>query len=540
MESTMGGPPLTVQHVLRHGSSWHGTTEVVTYQAGVRRCATFAEVGRRAARLAGGLRSIGVEGDARVGTLMWNNQEHLEAYLAVPAMGAVLHSANLRLFPEQLAFTVNAAEDLVMIVDEDLVEQFVEILPELGTVRSVVVNGSDVPPVLSSSGLATYTYEEIIAAGNDEFDWPELDENAAAALCFTTGTTGDPKGVAYSHRSILLHSMSSATMNALRIGDEDRMLIVVPMFHALAWGYPYTAFWFGADLVLPSKHLDPASILDLLETERVTFANGVPTIWTAVMQELTSGPDRDIASLQRVGVGGAPLAPALFDAFAGIGVSMLQGWGMTEASPLATVSQPEPSATSEEQREQRLCQGRILAGVEVRLSDTDTGDLIPIADDAVGELEIRGPWVSTSYLNGTGEDRFSDGWLRTGDVGTVDRSGYVRLTDRSKDIIKSGGEWISSVDLENTLNAHPLLFEVAVIGVPDERWDERPCAIVVPLSGAEIEADVLRSWLDGQVAKWWIPERWVVVQEIPKTSVGKIDKKVLRAEYEAGRLQLID
>lgn len=540
MHSTMGGPPLTVQHVLRHGAAWHGTTEVVTYEAGVRRRSTFADIGRRAVRLAGGLRSIGVEGDARVGTLMWNNQEHLEAYLAVPAMGAVLHSANLRLFPEQLSFTVNAAQDVVMIVDADLVDQLVDVLPSLTTVKTVVVNGPAVPASLVDAGLITYTYEEIVAAGSDSFDWPDLDENSAAALCFTTGTTGDPKGVAYSHRSILLHSMSSATMNSLRIGDEDRMLIVVPMFHALAWGYPYTAFWFGADLVLPSKHLDPKTILDLVETEKVTFANGVPTIWTAVMQELETGPTRDISSLDRIGVGGAPLAPALFDAYADRGVSMLQGWGMTEASPLATVSQPEPSSSPEEQRAQRLCQGRILAGVEVRLADPETGDPVPMTTDAVGELEIRGPWVSTSYLDGAGADRFSDGWLRTGDVGTVDASGYVRLTDRSKDIIKSGGEWISSVDLENTLNAHPDLLEVAVIGVPDDRWDERPCAVVVPANGTEIEAAAMRTWLDGLVAKWWIPERWAVVEDIPKTSVGKIDKKILRSEYEAGRLPLID
>lgn len=540
MESTMSGPALTIQHVLRHGTSWHGDTEVVTVEAGVRRSATFAEVGRRVARLAGGLRELGVVGDTRVGTLMWNNQEHLEAYLAVPAMGAVLHSANLRLFPDQLAYTVNAAEDAVMLVDHDLVDQLLGILPRLTTVEAVVVNGPEVPEPLRRTGLRTLTYEELLAAGDADFAWPDVDEDAAATLCFTTGTTGDPKGVAYSHRSILLHSLSSATMNALRIGDEDRILVIVPMFHATAWGYPYTGFWFGADLVLPSRNLHPVTILDLVESERVTFANGVPTVWSAVSQELRKAPDRDISSLQRIGVGGAPLPPALFDFFEERGVSVLQGWGMTEASPLVTVARPRPSSTPDERRRQRLSQGRILAGVEARLADPDTGETLATGGTSVGEIQLRGPWVTTSHLNGVGADRFADGWLRTGDIGSLDEFGYVNLTDRSKDIIKSGGEWISSVDLENTLTAHPDLLEAAVIGVPDERWDERPFAVVVPVGGAEVRPEELRSWLTGRVAKWWIPERWAAVAQIPKTSVGKIDKKLLRAEYGAGRLPLVD
>jgi fatty-acyl-CoA synthase len=332
VEATMGRSPLTIGHILRHGATWHGATEVVTLQDGVRHRSTFADVGRAATRLASGLSSLGVTGDARVGTLMWNNRAHLEAYLAVPAMGAVLHSANLRLFPDQLSFTINAAEDAVMLVDPDLVEQFLAVLPELNTVKTVVVNGDEIPDGLRSSGLRVLTYDELLAAGSDEFDWPDIDENSAAALCFTTGTTGDPKGIAYSHRSILLQCLSSATTNGLRISADDRMLVVVPMFHATAWGYPYAGFWFGADLIFPSRHLDPATILGLIEAEKVTFANGVPTIWTAVSQTLRNGQAWDISTLERVVVGGAALPSSLLDDFANLGVALVQGWGMTETS----------------------------------------------------------------------------------------------------------------------------------------------------------------------------------------------------------------
>nr|WP_083395483.1 long-chain fatty acid--CoA ligase [Rhodococcus koreensis] len=535
----MGIGSLTIGQILRHGATWHSGREVVSALEGATQRSTFADIGAEASRLANGLRSIGIDGDARVGTLLWNNRTHLVAYLAVPAMGAVIHSANLRLFPDQLAYTINEAQDEVIIVDPDLVDQLVDILPRLTSVRTVVVNGPSVPESLSgAAGIAVLTYEALTSAENDVFEWPEVDENAAAALCFTTGTTGDPKGVAYSHRSIVLQCMSSATTNALRIGADDRALIVVPMFHATAWGYPYAAYWFGADLVLPSRHLDASSLLRLIQDERVNFANGVPTIWNSVLQELESNPSWDISSLERVIVGGAALPATLFDSFDKLGISFIQGWGMTETSPLVSVARPLANASPEDQRSQSLSQGRVVAGVELRLRDSESGHPVPADGTSVGEIELRGPWVTSSYLGGHGEDKFHDGWLRTGDIGTVDSHGYVRLTDRSKDIIKSGGEWISSVDLENCLIGHPNLLDAAVIGVPDPRWDERPCAVIVPKPGSSIEIEEIRSWLVGRVAKWWIPERWSVVDLIPKTSVGKIDKKELRQRYSEGALPI--
>ncbi|MFC8102691.1 long-chain fatty acid--CoA ligase [Streptomyces sp. NPDC057363] len=538
MKSTMGFGPLTLAHVLRHGATWHAGREVVTVQDGTRQRATFAEVGATAARLAHGLRRLGITGDERVGTLLWNTRTHLETYLAVPAMGAVLHSANLRLSPDQLAYTINAAQDRVLIVAAEAVDQLVAVLPLLTTVRTVVVDGA-IPPHLRDLGLDVLSYEDLVVQGEEEFPWPEVDENSAAALCFTTGTTGDPKGVAYSHRSILLQCLAAATTNALRIGADDRVLMVVPMFHATAWAHPYAAYWFGADLVLPSRHVDAVSLLDLVVTERVTFANGVPTIWNGVLGELRTGAvERDISCLERIVVGGAALPPALLDGFAERGVSVVQGWGMTETSPLITASRPARDAGPDRRRGQQLSQGRLLAGVELRLSHPESG--VPVAADgrSVGEIELRGPWVTTSYLGGAGEEAFRDGWLRTGDIGTVDPDGFVRLTDRSKDVIKSGGEWISSVELENCLLGHPDLLDAAVIGVPDERWDERPCAVVVPRAGVEVDVEALRTWLVERVTKWWVPERWSVVEVIARTSVGKIDKRALRQQYEAGQLPL--
>jgi fatty-acyl-CoA synthase len=539
MESTMGKTPLGVGPILRQGASWHGDAKVVTYKDGSVVESAFKDVAIRASRLAGGLMALGVRGDARVGTLLWNNQTHLEAYLAVPAMGAVLHSANLRLFPDQLAFTINMARDEIMIVDPDLVPQLMDVLPALTTVKTVVVNGETIAPQLIDSALRTLTYSELLELGDDDFAWPDVDEDSAATLCFTTGTTGDPKGVAYSHRSIALQCLSAATMNALRLGAEDRALIAVPMFHATAWAYPYAAFWFGADMILPSRHLDPQSLIHLVESQRVTFANGVPTVWSAVMAELKRNPKRDLSTLNRICLGGAVLSEALFDAYAALNIDLIQGWGMTETSPLVSLARPDAAAGMAEQRAQALSQGRILAGVEARLTDPETGTILPNDGTATGEIELRGPWVTSSYLDGVGEDRFVDGWLRTGDIGTIDPKGFVRLTDRSKDIIKSGGEWISSVGLENAISSHPALIEAAVIGVPDERWDERPCAIVVVADGAKVTVEELRLWLEGKVAKWWIPERWIVVPEIPRTSVGKVDKRVLRTSYQSGGLSQV-
>jgi fatty-acyl-CoA synthase len=531
-----------VAGILRHGQQWHAGREVVTEtESGPRRRASFAEVASRAAKLANGLAALGISGDQRVGTYMWNNQEHLEAYLAVPAMGAVLHTANIRLFPDQVTYTINAAEDRVLIVDESLAPALRELLPGLPTVHTVVVNGVAEEALFEGSGKKVLSYQDLLAAHSDERPWAQVDERDAASICFTTGTTGNPKGVAYSHRSILLQSMSSATQNALRIGADDRILVVVPMFHATAWGYPYSAFWFGADIVLPDRFLKPRTIVRAIEEERVTFANGVPTIWNDVLRLLRSEPDHDLSSVGRIVVGGAAVTRSLLEGFdAEVGVPVLQGWGMTETSPLVTVAWPPRDAAPDEALSARLSQGRVLAGVDIRLVNPDSLDVLTPDDQTVGELELRGPWISGGYLGEEGDDKFHDGWLRTGDVGTLDPSGYVRLTDRVKDVIKSGGEWISSVELEGVLLGHPAIADVTIIGVPDPRWDERPCAVLVGTEGADVDAEALRLWLVGRVARWWIPERWAFVDDIPRTSVGKHDKKLLRSRYAARELDVIE
>ncbi len=541
MKSTMMDVPLTVAAILRHGQQWHSTREVATEQAdGSRRRATFAKVGARAARLANGLTALGITGDERVGSFMWNNQEHLEAYLAVPAMGAVLHTANIRLFPDQVSYTINAAEDRVLLVDESLLPAIAKLLPELRTVHTVVVNGAVDAALFEGSGKHIVGYDELLAGQPDERAWADVDERDAASICFTTGTTGNPKGVAYSHRSIAMQSLSSATENALRIGADDRMLIAVPMFHATAWGYPYSGFWFGADMILLDRFLKPATIVRAVEQERITFANGVPTIWNDVLRLVRTEPGHDMSSLRRIVVGGAPATRTLLEGFdAEVGAPILQGYGMTETSPLVTVARPPRDATAETAMSARLSQGRVLAGVEARIVDPDTLAPLPADGTTIGELELRGPWIAGSYVGDEGPDKFHDGWLRAGDLGTLDPSGYVRLTDRAKDVIKSGGEWISSVDLEGVLLAHPDICEVAVIGVPDERWDERPCAVVVPVAGARLDPEALRAWLLGRVARWWIPEYWASADAIPLTSVGKIDKKLLRSRHATRELDVI-
>jgi fatty-acyl-CoA synthase len=539
MRSTMMDAPLTVAGILRYGQQWHASREVVTETAdGSRRRASFADVGARAAQLANGLAALGIAGDQRVGTYMWNNQEHVEAYFAVPAMGAVLHTANIRLFADQVTYTINAAEDQVLIVDESLAPTLATLLPALPTVHTVVVNGTVDAALFEGSGKAVVGYEELLAGQPGERVWAEVDEQDAASICFTTGTTGNPKGVAYSHRSIALQSLSSATENALRIGAEDRMLVAVPMFHATAWGYPYSAFWFGADLVLLDRFLKAATIVRAVEQERVTFANGVPTIWNDVLRLVREEPGHDLSSLRRIVIGGAAVTRTLLESFDEVGAPILQGWGMTETSPLVTVGRPPRDATPPEAISARLSQGRVLAGVDIRIIDPVTLAPMPADGEAIGEFELRGPWIAGSYLGDEGPDKFHDGWLRTGDLGSLDPSGYVRLTDRAKDVIKSGGEWISSVELEDVLLGHPDIAEVTVIGIPDPRFDERPCAIVVPSAGKQPDPERLRAWLVGRVARWWIPEYWAFVEVVPRTSVGKYDKKLLRSQHKAGELDV--
>ncbi|QUD82582.1 long-chain fatty acid--CoA ligase [Gordonia polyisoprenivorans] len=536
MRSTMQDVPLSIAQILRHGSTVHGTAEVITWMGTESRRRSYAEVGRRSAALANALRGLGVTGDQRVGTFMWNNAEHLEAYLAVPAMGAVLHTLNIRLFPEQLVFVANHGEDHVIIVDPTLLPLLNPQLPELSTVKHIIVTGEDTSGVEAPEGMTVHSYEALIADQPGTFDWPEVDERDAAAMCYTSGTTGDPKGVAYSHRSIYLHSMQVCMTEGPALKQGDRALAVVPQFHAMSWGLPYAAFMIGASLIMPDRFLQPEPLAALIAAEQPTFAAAVPTIWQGLHQYLEQHP-QDISSMHDVLIGGSAVPPSLMHIFAEQhDIQVLHAWGMTETSPLGSVARPPAGTEGEERWRYRYTQGRFPASVQARI--VDDGKVLPNDGESVGELEVRGPWITGAYYGVDAPEKFDDGWLRTGDVGTITPDGYLTLTDRTKDIIKSGGEWISSVDLENAVMGHPDVIEAAVIGVPDPKWDERPLVAVVLREGSDATPDSLREFLSDKVAKWQLPENWTVINEVPKTSVGKFDKKRLRSQYHDGGLSV--
>jgi fatty-acyl-CoA synthase len=544
MKSTMMAAPLLISRLLEHGRTVHGEAEVITWtgaESGPHRIA-FAEIGRQAAQLAHALRDdLGVTGDQRVGTFMWNNAEHLIAYFAVPSMGAVLHTLNIRLFPEQLVFIAGHAEDKVVIVDGTLIPLLARVLPQMTTVEHVVVVGAgDTTPLEAASHVRVHRWDELLAGKPDRYDWPVLDENDAAALCYTSGTTGNPKGVAYSHRSIWLHSMEVCMAETFGLGPTDTELVIVPMFHAMAWGLPYASFMGGASLLMPDRFLQAAPLATMIEQVRPTHGGAVPTIWNDLLAYLDSHPT-DVSSMKEVVVGGAACPPALMHAFSErYGIEIVHAWGMTEMSPLGSVARPPAGLTPEESWPYRYTQGRIPASVEARIVGA-LGETMPADGKAVGELEVRGPWITAQYV-GESEpdpDKFRDGWLRTGDVGTLSADGFLTLTDRAKDVIKSGGEWISSVDLENALMAHPAVLEACVVGVPDEKWSERPLATVVFHEGAAASVEELRDFLAARIARWQLPERWAFIEAVPKTSVGKFDKKVVRARYADGALEIL-
>ncbi|MFD8566992.1 long-chain fatty acid--CoA ligase [Streptomyces sp. NPDC057694] len=541
--------PLTVTRILNHGVRVHGTSRITTWTGeGEPHRRTFAEVGARAAQLAHALHDdLGIRDDDRVATLMWNNSEHVETYFAAPAMGAVLHTLNLRLPAEQLAWIVNHAADRVIIVNGSLLPLLAPLLPKLPGVEHLVVSGPGDRSVLDGARPQVHDYEDLIAGKPTTYDWPELDERRAAAMCYTSGTTGDPKGVVYSHRSIYLHSMQVNMTQSMGLTDADTSLVVVPQFHVNAWGLPHATFMTGVNMLMPDRFLQPAPLAEMIESERPTHAAAVPTIWQGLLAELTAKP-RDVSSLTQVTIGGSACPPSLMKAFDALGMRVCHAWGMTETSPLGTIARPpagvEPG--SDEEFAYRLTQGRFPAGVEARLSGPG-GEVLPWDGESAGELEVRGNWIAGAYYGGAEpgaeplrpEDKFSaDGWLKTGDVGTISPDGFLTLTDRAKDVIKSGGEWISSVDLENALMSHPDVAEAAVVAVPDDKWGERPLATVVLKEGASADFETLRAFLADKVAKWQLPERWTIIPAVPKTSVGKFDKKVLRKQYAEGELDV--
>jgi fatty-acyl-CoA synthase len=535
VQSTMQDGPLLISGIIRHGEFIYADKKIFTVTPEGVEEATFFQVSKRAEQLAAALTDLGVAPGERVATFMWNNQAHMEAYIAVPCMGAVLHTLNIRLFPEQLAYIINHAEDQVIIVDSSLVPLLAKVRDQIPSVRHIIVHGHDESGVLGE----TIDYESFLTAQRPGFEWPVLDERSAAIMCYTSGTTGNPKGVVYSHRSTWLHSMASTTANSIGLCERDRCLLIVPMFHVNAWGAAFTAFLAGTELIMPQMFLQGEPIVKMIRELRPTISLGVPTIWNDVLRVAENNPEADFSSLRGVLAGGSAVPRVMIEAFRDrYGIHLIQGWGMTETSPLAAVSIP-PAGTSEDQEiDYRVKAGRVVAGVEIRVTAED-GTVLPSRGRTVGEFEIRGPWITASYFGVDDPEKFRDGWLRTGDIGTLDGEGFMVISDRTKDVIKSGGEWISSVELEVTMMAHPAVFESAVIAVPDDRWQERPLCCVVLRPGAMASAQELRDFLAQRVAKWWLPERWCFIDAVPKTSVGKFDKKVLRAQYADGALDVV-
>jgi fatty-acyl-CoA synthase len=526
--------PLTLQHVLERMRNVYGNSEVVTLTDDGCERASYAEVGERVDRVAHALRSLGIEQGDRVATFAWNSQRHLEVYMATPCYGAVLHTLNIRLFADQLTYIANHAKDRVVFVDDVLVPLLEKVAPSFETVEHYVVMGDgdagDLPNVIR--------YEELLAdQPGDAFDWPSVEERQAAGLCYTSGTTGNPKGVLYSHRSNVLHSFGSCLADAMGLMSADRVLPVVPMFHANAWGIPYAAGLIGSSLVMPSRFLQGEPLAKLIEQEKVTVAAGVPTVWLDLLGYADNN-DVDLSSLRTVIGGGSAVPLSLMQAFEERhGVPIIQAWGMTEMSPLGTVARPPMGAEGDEMWKFRDRAGRIMPLVEARLIGDD-GDEVPWDGESTGELEVRGPWIASDYYEDpSGRDKFHDGWLRTGDIASIDDHGFVKITDRAKDVIKSGGEWISSVELEGELMAHPDVAEAAVIAKPDDKWQERPLACVVRREGADVSAGDIVEHLRARVAKWWLPDEISFIDEVPKTSVGKFDKKVLRKRLADGELE---
>ena len=531
MRGTMMDFPLTLVPILERAGKLFKGIEIVSRRPdrSIARC-TYGDIYRRSRRLARALELAGIDRGERVATLMWNHATHLECYFGIPLAGGVIHTLNLRLHPNELAYTANHARDRFLIVDDVL-------LPVYETFRSQVnFERVFVAPFGCTAVPREFErYEDLLAVADDDFEYPEFEENEAVLACFTSGTTGKAKGVVYSHRAIVLHSFASCIAGTFGVSHEDVILVCPSMFHANGWGLPWTATMMGAKLVLPGPHMDAESLLDLIEREGVTLAAGVPTLWLSVLQALENNPGRwKIKKPLRIVSGGSAVPEALFRGLDRFGIQVRQIWGMTETTPMAsmgTIKSTLAGCSEEDAYKIRTKAGLPSPFVEMRVM-TSEGEA-PWDDESVGELEVRGPWVTASYLDAPEtSDRWSkDGWFRTGDMASIDPEGYIRIVDRSKDMIKSGGEWISSVDLENALMNHPAVSEAAVIGVPHPKWQERPLAVVVIKQGVEVQEEELRAFLADKFAKWQLPDAFIFASEIPRTSVGKFLKTKLRKDY---------
>lgn len=534
MRGTMMDYPLTLHHVFERATTLFPEQEIVTAVSAGRRRTTYRQFGERVRRLANALRAAGMRPGDRVASFAWGHDRHLELYFAVPLLGAVLHTVNIRLFPDDIRYIIDHAGDRLLFTDRSLLPLVRQLLPGLPTIEHVV-SMDDGSAVALDDAL---DYEDLLATGDDSEAFTRPDEDEAAMLCYTSGTTGRPKGVAYSHRALVLHAFGVCMADSAAISQRDTVMAIVPMFHACAWGFPYASTFVGAKQVFPGVAPRPETLLALLAEEGVTCAAGVPTIWLGLLPAIASG-NYDLSKLTRLPVGGSAVPPSLMEAFDRLGLTILHAWGMTETTPLGSIGKLKrhlDALDEDERRAYRLKQGLPVPGVDARTVDA-TGRDVPRDGATMGDLLVRGPWVAASYYNHpeAADAWTTDGWFRTGDVATIDAEGYIQIVDRTKDLIKSGGEWISSVALENALMAHPKVLEAAVIAVPDPRWQERPLACVVPKPEATgaLDAAELAEHLRPRFAKWQLPDHYVFLSELPKTSVGKFDKKALRARYQA-------